>query len=146
MSMPFLGASGGLRKNFATSVTGAKPECNICAEPADPAGTVAGMDASAALSSYFGFEAFRPGQREAVGAALEGRDVLVVMPTGSGKSLCYQLPSLEQKGTTVVVSPLIALMKDQASSLRANGFTVAEMNSAIPPAQLRESEEAIGAG
>src|SRR3954453_9591503 len=122
MSMPFLGSSGGVRKNSATSVTGPKPECNIRAEPADPAGTVAGMDASAALSSYFGFEAFRPGQREAVEAALAGRDVLVVMPTGSGKSLCYQLPALMREDLTIVVSPLVALMQDQVDALRARGL------------------------
>ncbi|MBY0229390.1 MAG: DEAD/DEAH box helicase, partial [Gemmataceae bacterium] len=98
------------------------------------------------LQSRFGFKQFRAGQAEAVGAALAGRDVLVVMPTGSGKSLCYQLPSLEQKGTTVVVSPLIALMKDQADNLRGNGFRVAEMNSAVPPTRLAEHEKAIAEG
>jgi ATP-dependent DNA helicase RecQ len=77
---------------------------------------------------------------------MAGRDVLVVMPTGSGKSLCYQLPALEMQGATVVVSPLIALMKDQADNLRARGFTVAEMNSAVPAARLLESEAAIAAG
>src|SRR3954468_11458609 len=122
MSMPFLGASGGLRKNFATSVTGAEQECNIRAKPADPAGTVAGMDASSALTSYFGFEAFRRGQREAVEAALAGRHVLVVMPTGSGKSLCYQLPALMREDLTIVVSPLVALMQDQVDALRARGL------------------------
>src|SRR5262245_46502855 len=100
----------------------------------------------AKLERRFGFKHFRPGQAEAVGAAIDGRDVLVVMPTGSGKSLCYQLPALEADGTTVVVSPLIALMKDQASRLREHGVAVAEMNSAVPLAQLRESEAAIAAG
>src|SRR4051794_41910536 len=104
MSMPFLGSSGGVRKNSATSVTGPKQERNIDVEPAGPAGTVARMDASAVLSSYFGFEAFRPGQREAVEAALAGRDVLGVMPTGSGKTPCYQPPPFirEQPGDLVV--------------------------------------------
>jgi ATP-dependent DNA helicase RecQ len=100
----------------------------------------------AKLEHHFGFKRFRAGQAEAVRAAIAGRDVLVVMPTGSGKSLCYQLPALEIKGTTVVVSPLIALMKDQADGLRAHGFTVAEMNSAVPTARLREHESAIAAG
>ena len=100
----------------------------------------------AKLERRFGFKRFRPGQAEAVGAVMAGRDVLVVMPTGSGKSLCYQLPALEMEGVTVVVSPLIALMKDQADRLREHGFTVAEMNSAVSPAQLRETEEAIAAG
>src|SRR5262245_31694921 len=100
----------------------------------------------AKLESRFGFKLFRAGQAEAVGAAIAGRDVLVVMPTGSGKSLCYQLPALEMAGTTVVVSPLISLMKDQADGLRARGFRVAEMNSAVPTAQLREFEAVITAG
>src|SRR3954452_15974732 len=88
------------------------------------------------LEHHFGFKRFRPGQAEAVRAAMAGRDVLVVMPTGSGKSLCYQLPALELEGTTVVVSPLISLMKDQAGRLREHGYRVAEMNSAVPPNQL----------
>jgi ATP-dependent DNA helicase RecQ len=100
----------------------------------------------AKLERHFGFKRFRAGQSEAVGAAVAGRDVLVVMPTGSGKSLCYQLPAMELGGTTVVVSPLIALMKDQADGLRRRGFTVAEMNSAVPAARLREYEATIAAG
>jgi ATP-dependent DNA helicase RecQ len=76
------------------------------------------MDAApAALRTLFGFEAFRPGQAEAVRAALEGRDALVVMPTGAGKSLCYQLPGLMREDLTVVVSPLVSLMQDQVQAL-----------------------------
>ena len=70
------------------------------------------------LQQRFGFRRFREGQARAVQAASEGRDTRVVMPTGSGKSLCFQLPALEMQGMTVVVSPLIALMKDQADDLR----------------------------
>ena len=70
------------------------------------------------LLKRVGLEAFRPGQREAVSAALEGRDALVVMPTGAGKSLCYQLPALAGRGLVVVVSPLIALMADQLQRLQ----------------------------
>ena len=77
------------------------------------------MDTSDALQRLFGFERFRPGQAEAVAAALEDRDALVVMPTGSGKSLCYQLPALMRDDLTIVVSPLVSLMQDQASSLLA---------------------------
>jgi ATP-dependent DNA helicase RecQ len=79
------------------------------------------MDLHAALHQHFGFRGFRPGQEEAVRAALEGRDALVVMPTGSGKSLCYQLPALMRDDLTVVVSPLVALMQDQVDGLRARG-------------------------
>ena len=75
------------------------------------------MDLDAALHEYFGFTGFRPGQEEACAAALAGRDVLVVMPTGSGKSLCYQLPALLRDDLTIVVSPLVALMQDQVEAL-----------------------------
>jgi ATP-dependent DNA helicase RecQ len=70
-------------------------------------------NASALLHSVFGFNAFRPGQEEIVDAVLAGENVLAVMPTGSGKSLCYQLPAIARPGLTLVVSPLIALMRDQ---------------------------------
>ena len=80
------------------------------------------MDLGAALKQHFGFSAFRPGQREACEAALAGRDVLVVMPTGSGKSLCYQLPGLMRDDLTIVVSPLVALMQDQVEALGARGL------------------------
>ena len=77
------------------------------------------MDPGNALRRLFGFEHFRPGQAEAVTAALAGRDALVVMPTGSGKSLCYQLPALMRDDLTLVVSPLVSLMQDQVSAVRA---------------------------
>jgi ATP-dependent DNA helicase RecQ len=80
------------------------------------------MDLHAALKVNFGFDRFRPGQLEACTAALADRDVLVVMPTGSGKSLCYQLPGLMRDDLTVVVSPLVALMQDQVDALRARGL------------------------
>jgi ATP-dependent DNA helicase RecQ len=80
------------------------------------------MDLTAALHEHFGFPEFRPGQREACEAALAGRDVMVVMPTGSGKSLCYQLPALLRDDLTVVVSPLVALMQDQVEALAARGL------------------------
>src|SRR3954449_8190828 len=82
------------------------------------AGTVAAMiDVQAALREVFGFPGFRPGQEPAVRAALEGRDALVVMPTGAGKSLCYQLPALVRDDLTLVVSPLVSLMTDQVDAL-----------------------------
>src|SRR6266540_5159191 len=77
------------------------------------------MDLNAALHQHFGFADFRPGQREACDAALADRDVMVVMPTGSGKSLCYQLPALLRDDLTIVVSPLVALMRDQVDALKA---------------------------
>jgi ATP-dependent DNA helicase RecQ len=80
------------------------------------------MDLNAALHQHFGFAGFRPGQREACEAALRDRDVMVVMPTGSGKSLCYQLPALLRPDLTVVVSPLVALMQDQVEALAARGL------------------------
>src|SRR3954469_8088771 len=80
------------------------------------------MSLDSSLQEHFGFSAFRPGQREACEAALAGRDVLVVMPTGSGKSLCYQLPALVRDDLTIVVSPLVALMQDQVEALHARGL------------------------
>src|SRR3954452_23460640 len=74
------------------------------------------MDRSAALRSTFGFERVRPGQADAVAGALADRDVLVVMPTGSGKSLCYQLPALMRRDLTLVDSPLVSLMQDQVEA------------------------------
>lgn len=98
------------------------------------------------LRQHFGFRRFRPGQAQAVQAVLAGRDTLVIMPTGSGKSLCYQLPGMELDGTTVVVSPLIALMKDQADSLQARGIDVATVNSTLNAGQRRQTEADISAG
>lgn len=84
----------------------------------------------AVLKQVFGFDDFRPGQREIVDAVLAGRDVLAVMPTGSGKSMCYQLPAIVDGGLTVVVSPLIALMRDQVRQMKALGVAAASLNSA----------------
>src|SRR3954454_2307086 len=98
------------------------------------------------LRDHFGFRRFRPGQEAVVQAAMEGRDTLVVMPTGSGKSLCFQLPALALKGTTIVVSPLIALMKDQADALQQRGIHVAVVNSTLTAGELREAEAAITQG
>lgn len=98
------------------------------------------------LHAQFGFRRFRPGQAEAVSAALAGRDTLVIMPTGSGKSLCFQLPALALEGATIVVSPLISLMKDQADRLRERGIAVAVVNSSLKAAERRATESAIAAG
>ena len=90
------------------------------------------MDAARrALKEVFGYDSFRPGQEEAVAAILRGRDVLAVMPTGAGKSLCYQIPALVLPGITLVVSPLISLMRDQVSALLQNGVRAAYLNSTL---------------
>ena len=89
------------------------------------------MDAKAALKKHFGYDAFRPLQREIVDDALAGRDVFALMPTGGGKSLCFQLPALLRDGLTIVVSPLIALMKDQVDALQASGIAATFLNSTL---------------
>jgi len=89
-------------------------------------------DALVALHKYFGFEEFRAGQEEVIRAVLEGQDAIVVMPTGGGKSLCYQLPALMSENATIVVSPLIALMKDQVDALHARNLPATFINSSIP--------------
>ncbi|MEO6835132.1 MAG: DNA helicase RecQ [Candidatus Tumulicola sp.] len=89
------------------------------------------MTLDGALKHYFGYDSFRPLQREIVEASLAGDDVLALLPTGGGKSLCYQLPPLLQPGLTLVISPLIALMKDQVDGLLANGVEATFLNSSI---------------
>ena len=85
------------------------------------------------LKDVFGFDEFRPGQEAAMDALLAGRHVLTVMPTGSGKSLCYQVPALVLGGLTVVVSPLVALMQDQVAALRLAGVAADTINSSHRP-------------
>ncbi|MES1023701.1 DNA helicase RecQ [Gloeocapsa sp. BRSZ] len=99
-----------------------------------------------ALKHYFGYDSFRPGQRYIVEQALQNRDLLVVMPTGGGKSLCFQLPALLKKGLTVVVSPLIALMQDQVEALQDNGIGATFINSSLSAYQVRTREQAILSG
>jgi ATP-dependent DNA helicase RecQ len=102
--------------------------------------------AQAMLVERFGHASFQPGQWEPIRAALEGRDALVVMPTGSGKSLIYQLPALLLPGLTVVVSPLIALMKDQQDKLHAQGVDALAMHSHLSTREARETERQVSAG
>jgi ATP-dependent DNA helicase RecQ len=100
------------------------------------------------LKSVFGFDAFRPGQEEIVAAILAGREVLAIMPTGGGKSLCYQLPALAREGLTVVISPLIALMRDQVAALREDALKprAKEMDTSRPaPGLAPEDDELFAA-
>ncbi|MFW6206143.1 MAG: RecQ family ATP-dependent DNA helicase, partial [Gemmatimonadota bacterium] len=103
-------------------------------------------DARGVLRRHFGFPDFRPGQDAAVRAVLQGRDVLVLMPTGGGKSLCYQVPAQLVDGITIVVSPLISLMKDQVDGLRQVGIPATFVNSTLEPAEVRRRLDAVEAG
>lgn len=98
------------------------------------------------LKSYFGYDEFRPMQQEIIEAVPSGSDALVLMPTGGGKSLCYQIPALMMEGTAVVVSPLISLMKDQVEALHANGIEAATLNSGIPVDEERRIRELCMSG
>jgi ATP-dependent DNA helicase RecQ len=99
-----------------------------------------------ALKRSFGYDAFRPGQREIVDAVLAGRDALALMPTGGGKSLTYQLPATISDGVTIVISPLIALMKDQVDRLLANGVAATDITSALDPDEREQRERDTLAG
>lgn len=103
-------------------------------------------DARAILKSVFGYDDFRPGQWEVIEAALAGRDVFAVMPTGSGKSMCYQLPALVAGGLTLVVSPLIALMRDQVGQLTRAGVAAASLNSMNSESEAAEAWDRLNAG
>src|SRR5438477_9827510 len=95
------------------------------------------MDLPGTLKKYFGYAEFRPLQQEIIRDALAGRDVFALMPTGGGKSLCFQLPALLRHGLTIVVSPLISLMKDQVDALQASGIAATYLNSTLDRPEAR---------
>src|ERR1700734_681485 len=97
-------------------------------------------DLKAVIVRHWGFREFRPLQDEAMRAVLDNRDSLVVMPTGGGKSLCFQAPAVLRGGTTVVISPLIALMKDQVDGLRACGIAAAQLDSSLSLSERKACE------
>lgn len=101
---------------------------------------------SQTLQQHFGFSKFRPNQEKIIRSILEGKDVMALMPTGGGKSLCYQLPALVQEGLTVVISPLIALMKDQVDALKLANIPAAYLNSTISPSEQQEITKQINQG
>jgi ATP-dependent DNA helicase RecQ len=126
------GQAGARREEEKMSVEREVEEGSPPAVQCAPPGVEDFLDrARGRLKETFGFDSFREGQERAIRAIAGGRDVLVIMPTGSGKSICYQLPALVLPGVTVVVSPLIALMKDQADGLAVRGVAVTSINSSL---------------
>jgi len=107
---------------------------------------VTGTDPTHVLQSVFGFETFRPHQEAVVGRVVQGRDAFLVMPTGGGKSVCYQLPALVRPGCGIVVSPLISLMQDQVDALRQRGVRAAMLNSSLGRDQRRTVREKMARG
>src|SRR5258707_15538450 len=104
------------------------------------------LDLSQSLQQHFGYGAFRKGQEAVVRSVLSGRPTIAILPTGAGKSLCFQLPALLLEGTTVVVSPLVALMKDQVDALRARGIAATFINSSLSDAERQERQSALRRG
>src|SRR2546429_6968962 len=105
-----------------------------------------GRSLLATLQQHFGFQSFRPLQEEIIRDSLGGRDVFALLPTGGGKSLCFQLPAMMRPGLTVVVSPLIALMKDQVDAMQESGVPATFLNSSLSPASSRERLRGLHTG
>jgi ATP-dependent DNA helicase RecQ len=108
--------------------------------------TLESLSLEEALKHYFGYDSFRPGQREIIEQTLSNRDQLVIMPTGGGKSICFQLPALLKPGLMIVVSPLIALMQDQVELLRDNGIAATFLNSSLSAEERRSRGRAVMEG
>src|SRR5438445_6582786 len=104
------------------------------------------MELSEALKEHFGYDTFRKGQEAIVRSVLSGRPTIAILPTGGGKSLCYQLPALMLEGVTIVVSPLIALMKDQIDFLQRRGIEAARLDSSLDAAEQREIFDRLRGG
>ncbi|VAW40966.1 ATP-dependent DNA helicase RecQ, partial [hydrothermal vent metagenome] len=98
------------------------------------------------LQNIFGYQDFRPHQEEIITGLIQGDDAFVLMPTGGGKSLCYQIPALHRPGVGIVISPLISLMKDQVDALRASGVRAAFYNSSLKSAEARQVLARLHAG
>src|SRR5438876_3023041 len=104
------------------------------------------MELSEALKEHFGYDTFRKGQEAIVRSVLSGRPTIAILPTGGGKSLCFQLPAMLLEGTTVVVSPLVALMKDQVDALNARGIPATFINSSLGEQERTERQAALRRG
>ena len=120
----------------------ATPTSRSRARPGSP--KASSREVAKVVSSVFGLSSLRPGQQAVIEAVLAGKHTLAIMPTGAGKSLCYQVPAMLMPGMTVVVSPLIALMQDQFEKMTALGITSVQVNSALPAGEIRQSKGKIG--